>query len=556
MNFNMLVQLFGNISVIAMISLLIGQLNYFRNIIYGKNNWKRIMILSTLFGFMSVIGTENGIRIHDAIANTRIVGSLVGGLIGGPVVGTLAGIIGGIHRYQIGGFTAFACAASTVLVGLLGGIVGTKHDLSKMKWKYILLLGITAELIQKIMVFLVAKPFEAALELELQIAIPTTIITILGLSIFTLIFQNLKMMQDQSGALVANLALTIASRTLPHLRTGLNKGSAEKTADIICEITSVDAVAITNCEKLLCVKGIEWEQPFQGEALAAQVAKAVFQQQNVIYQDKELVFPRNLPFQSVIGAPLYHRNKIIGSLQFYYRSSSFRMSQTHLKLADGLANLLSVQIELAEIEHHTKMRQQAELNALQAQINPHFLFNTLSTIMSYCRTDPEQARSLLGNLSDIFRRNLRNKGNFHSLQEELDGIKSYLEIEKVRFANRLTVLMEIDESLLHVKLPILTLQPIIENAIHHGLSPKISDCLLTIRVARSSHNVKISIEDNGIGMSEERLAEVLNRQSQGIGLSNVHQRLQSVYGNEYGLHLESKSGKGTLVTFEAPLQAP
>lgn len=232
------------------------------------------------------------------------------------------------------------------------------------------------------------------------------------------------------------------------------------------------------------------------------------------------------------------------------------MSQTHLKLADGLANLLSVQIELAEIEHHTKMREQAELNALQAQINPHFLFNTLSTIMSYCRTDPEQARSLLGNLSDIFRRNLRNKGNFHSLQEELDGIKSYLEIEKVRFANRLTVLMEIDESLLHVKLPILTLQPIIENAIHHGLSPKISDCLLTIRVARSSHNVKISIEDNGIGMSEERLAEVLNRQSQGIGLSNVHQRLQSVYGNEYGLHLESKSGKGTLVTFEAPLHGP
>ncbi len=197
--------------------------------------------------------------------------------------------------------------------------------------------------------------------------------------------------------------------------------------------------------------------------------------------------------------------------------NSFKETQTDLNLVDGLAKLLSVQIELAEIEKQTKMRQQAELNALQAQIKPHFLFNTLSTIMSYCRTNPELARNLLGNLSDIFRRNLNNKNNFNSLKEELDGIKSYLEIEKVRFANRLKVTMEIDESLLNMKLPVLTLQPIIENSIHHGLFPKINNCLLFIRVCKNRNHVQIRVEDNGIGINEKRLAEILNHQTKGIG---------------------------------------
>ena len=553
MTFTMLLTLLENISGIAVISLIIGQMDYFRNIVYGKNNWMRIVILSTLFGFLSVIGTEEGIMINDALANTRIVGAVVGGLIGGPVVGFLAGVIGGIHRYSIGGFTAAACAISTVLNGLLGGIISSKMNLLRLKWQHIVLLGLTAEMIQKALVLLMARPFSEALELEGKIAIPTTIVTIAGLLIFTRVFQNLKLMQDQSGALGANLALSIARQTLPDLRTGLNESSAEKTAEIIREMARVDAVAITDQEKLLSVKGHALEHYVQKEALCAQVAKAVLAQSTGIYRDKDLGLPRTLRLKSVIAATLYRQNQKIGTLQFYYKSSSFKTSATNEKLADGLAKLLSVQIELAEIEHQTKMRQQAEVNALQAQINPHFLFNTLGTIMSYCRTDPEQARNLIGHLSDIFRRNLKSKGNDHSLQEELDGIKSYLEIEKVRFANRLKVNMEIDESLLERTLPILTLQPIVENAIHHGLFPKTSDCLLTIRVEPSGQDVKISIEDNGVGISEERLAEIWNRQSEGIGLTNVHDRLQSIYGNEYGLTIQSKPGFGTVVSFVVPL---
>lgn len=553
MTFTMLLGLLENISVIAVIALIIGQLDYFRNMVYGKNNRLRIVILSTLFGFLSVIGTEEGIRINDALANTRIVGAVAGGLIGGPVVGVFAGIIGGIHRYSFGGFTAAACAISTVLTGFLGGFVSTKKNVLRMKWQHIVLLGLTAELIQKVMVLLMAKPFSAALELEIKIAIPTTIVTIAGLLLFSRVFQNLKMMQDQSGALGADLALSIASQTLPHLRTGLNEYSAEKTAEMIREMAKVDAVAITDREKLLSVKGDVLENHLQKKTLCSQVAEAVLAQHSGVYRDKNLVFPSRLRLKSVIAASLYHQNQKIGTLQFYYKSSSFKSSKTNQKLVDGLAKLLSVQIELAEIEHQAKMRQQAEVNALQAQINPHFLFNTLGTIMSYCRTDPDQARTLIGHLSDIFRRNLKSKGNDHSLQEELDGIHSYVEIEKVRFGDRLKVNMEIDESLLDRKLPVLTLQPIVENAIHHGLFPKISDCLLTIRVVPSDQEVKISIEDNGVGMSEERLAEIWSGQSKGIGLANVHQRLQSIYGKEYGLTIQSKPGLGTVVSFAAPL---
>lgn len=552
MTFTMLLQLLENISAIVVISLIIGQLDYFRNIVYGKNNLMRIVILSALFGFLSVIGTEHGIKVNDALANTRIVGALVGGLIGGPVVGFFAGLIGGIHRYSLGGFTAVACGLSTVLAGLLGGIVSKKKDVLRMKGRHIVLLGVTAELIQKVTVLLIARPFDEALKLEAKIAIPTTIVTVIGLFIFMRVFLNLKTMQDQFGALGANLALSIASQTLPHMRTGLNEDSARRTAEIIREMAKVDAVAITDREKLLSVRGDVLEKHVPSEALCAQVAEAVFAENTVVYRDKDYAFLRSLRLKSVIAAPLYHRNERIGTLQFYLKRSSFRTSQTNLKLVDGLANLLSVQIELAEIEHQSKMRQQAEVNALQAQINPHFLFNTLGTIMSYCRTDPEQARRLIGNLSDIFRHNLKSKGNDHSLQEELEGITSYLEIEKVRFANRLKVSMEIDESLLDQKLPILILQPIVENAMHHGLFPKISDCQLIIRAEASGKDVKISIEDNGVGISEERLAEIWSHQPQGIGLANVHRRLQSIYGGEYGLAIDSKPGDGTIVSFRVP----
>ncbi|MBH0333918.1 histidine kinase [Brevibacillus brevis] len=555
MTITMLLGLLENISVIAVIALIIGQLDYFRNIMYGKNNWMRIVILSTLFGFLSVIGTENGLRVNDALANTRIVGAVAGGLIGGPVVGFLAGLIGGIHRYSIGGFTAFACAISTVMNGYLAGIVSTKMNMLRLKWQHIVLIGVTAELIQKVMVLLMAKPFSAALELEVKIAIPTTIMTIAGLLLFTRVFQNLKMMQDQSGALGANLALSIASQTLPHLRTGLNEYSAKKTAELIREMARVDAVAITDREKLLSAQGHELENHLQKETLCAQVAEAVLDHPTGVWCDKDFALTRPPRLKTISAASLYHQNQKIGTLQFYYKTSSSKTSQTNEKLVDGLAKLLSVQIELAEIEHQAKMRKQAEVSALQAQINPHFLFNTLGTIMSYCRTDPDQARNLIGHLSDIFRRNLKSKGNHHSLLEELDGIKSYLEIEKVRFSNRLKVNMEIDETLLECKLPVLTLQPIVENAIHHGLSPKVSDCLLTIRVEPYDHEVKISIEDNGVGISEERLAEIWNSPSKGIGLINVHSRLQSIYGKKYGLTIQSKPGLGTVVSFVAPLSA-
>ncbi|WP_201317897.1 MULTISPECIES: LytS/YhcK type 5TM receptor domain-containing protein [unclassified Paenibacillus] len=555
MDLTILLRLFENVVVVALISLFIGQLNYFRLLIYGKNGWKRTVILSVIFGFLSILGTENGIQIDDALANTRIVGAVVGGLVGGPLVGIFSGIIGGIHRYSIGGFTAAACAISTVLCGLLGGLAGIKYDMLRMKWQHIVLLGLTAELIQKILVLLLAKPFAAALALELKIAIPTTSVTILGVMIFIRIFMNIKLLQDQSGAIAANLALSIASRTLPHLRTGLNETSAKQTAEIIHEIANVDAVVITDCDQTLSIVGVGSDRGLHEKAIYAQVTEAILKQNKmrILSLDKEFAhFHRNFPLKSAVGAKLVHNSKPVGTLQIYYKNS-FKETQTDLNLVDGLAKLLSVQIELAEIEKQTKMRQQAELNALQAQIKPHFLFNTLSTIMSYCRTNPELARNLLGNLSDIFRRNLNNKNNFNSLKEELDGIKSYLEIEKVRFANRLKVTMEIDESLLNMKLPVLTLQPIVENSIHHGLFPKINNCLLFIRVCKNRNHVQIRVEDNGIGINEKRLAEILNNQTKGIGFSNIHRRLQSIYGKDYGLHIKSEPGSGTIVTFEIPM---
>ncbi|WP_248928841.1 LytS/YhcK type 5TM receptor domain-containing protein [Paenibacillus hamazuiensis] len=550
---HILIELIKNISVIALAALLLGQIDFFRSFFYEKNSFARIAVLSALFGFMSVIGTVDGVPVNGALANTRIVGAVVGGVAGGPVVGVISGLIGGIHRYSLGGFTAAACGVSTVFCGLFGGLFGLKFGMSRINWRHILMLGAGAEIIQKTLVLALAKPFEAALDLELKIALPTTAATVVGIAIFMRIFIQIKMMQDQSGAAAANLALDIASRTLPQLRTGLNEKSAEHTAETIYKMTAVDAIAITDFTKVLSYKGIGEHLP-EGKAISLEAIKTVLKEKRVKIAArrsdvKELSAPS--PLKTGVGVPLYHKNEPVGTLQFYFANSS-KLTQTNLKLIDGLAKLLSVQIELAEAENQYRMRQQAELKALQAQINPHFLFNTLSTIMSYCRINPDLARSLLGSLSDLLRRSLNNKSHYHSLKEELDGVVSYLEIEKVRFANRLHISMNIDPAVLNVPVPILTLQPLVENAVRHGLFPKTNDCRLVIGASKIRNQVRIVVEDNGVGIQEQRLSDILSERTKGIGLSNVHNRLRSIYGKEYGVRVKSAPGRGTTITVDIP----
>jgi two-component system LytT family sensor kinase len=207
----------------------------------------------------------------------------------------------------------------------------------------------------------------------------------------------------------------------------------------------------------------------------------------------------------------------------------------------------------ARIEHRLaeqeKLLMAARVEALANQINPHFLFNTLTSISSLIRSKPETARMLIVKLSALLRRLLRSQEHFVTLREELDAVDEYLDIERVRFGPSLVVLKEIDEASLDVIVPSMILQPLVENSIKHGLSRKVGEGRITIRSSRRAGHAVIEVIDNGVGIPSDRLEST---SQYGIGLRNVNERLSVIYGANYALKLQSAPGEGTSARIEIP----
>ena len=191
----------------------------------------------------------------------------------------------------------------------------------------------------------------------------------------------------------------------------------------------------------------------------------------------------------------------------------------------------------------------ARVEALASQINPHFLFNTLTSISSLIRSNPETARTVIVKLSGLLRRLLRSRDHFVTLREELESIDEYLNIELIRFGHQLNVERQIDPSTLDMVVPSMILQPLVENSIKHGFSRKVNGWRLTIRSVRQDAHVIIEVQDDGLGMSAERMSTAL---ADGIGLSNVNERLSVIYGATYRVRISSVPGLGTIIRLKIP----
>jgi two-component system LytT family sensor kinase len=206
------------------------------------------------------------------------------------------------------------------------------------------------------------------------------------------------------------------------------------------------------------------------------------------------------------------------------------------------------------LEQHQQLLLKARMDALTAQINPHFLFNTLNTVSSLIRYDPDTARGVVIKLSNILRRLLRKHETFVPLQEELDFIDDYLDIEVARFGrDNLVIHKQIDDNTLDAFVPSMLLQPIVENALKHGLAAKLGGGELTIRTESQDGRLVITIEDNGVGISKERMAQVFE---DGIGISNVHERLRVLYGADFRMDISSREGEGTRTLIDIPEIVP
>ena len=202
------------------------------------------------------------------------------------------------------------------------------------------------------------------------------------------------------------------------------------------------------------------------------------------------------------------------------------------------------------LERHQQLLLKARMDALSSQINPHFLFNTLNTVSSLIRFDPDLARGVVLKLSNILRRLLRKHETFVPLKEELDFIDDYLDIEVARFGHdNLEFVKAIDDAALEAFVPSMLLQPIVENCIKHGLAPKLEGGRIQLRATNRDNRLRVEIEDNGMGISEEKMPHVY---VEGIGLSNVRERLRVLYGTDFRLSIESRPGEGTVIRIDIP----
>ncbi|GAB5045898.1 LytS/YhcK type 5TM receptor domain-containing protein [Thermodesulfovibrio sp. TK110] len=540
------------LGIIATVAFILSRMPALGRVLSRKPSTKDKLILTVVCGGLGILGTFGAVEIHGALANSRVVGVMVGGLLGGPLVGAAAGFIAGVHRYFVGGFTAFSCGLSAVVEGFLGGIVYRYWKKGLIPWHVAWLAGFTGEIIQMLIILTFAKPFSEAVELVRIIAIPMITVNSIGVAIFMLIIKSAVEHQERVAAMQAKATLNITNLILPHLRQGLNENSAGKIAEIILDTLPVAAVAITDRKKILAHIGTGSDHHLAGHPLLTKATLNAIKTGEIQIANKKEEIGCSNPkcrLSSAVIVPLKRRQEVIGTLKLYHEREN-SITSVNLEVARGLAHIFSTQLEIVELETLARLKTEAELKSLQAQIHPHFIFNALNTIISLIRIEPAKAKDLLLSLATFLRYSLKKEKEI-PLREELSYVEAYLSIEQARYKDKLTVHYYIEPTVdLDIPVPPFTIQPLVENAVKHGLKPKIEGGEILIRIFDSEDSIVISVEDNGVGISNsfQRLSE----KGSGLGLYLVNERLKRFYGEESILNIQSFPGIGTEVTFKIP----
>jgi two-component system, LytTR family, sensor kinase len=346
--------------------------------------------------------------------------------------------------------------------------------------------------------------------------------------------------------------LHTASLTTPVLREGLTVGSAERSVGHLRDLLGVPAVALTDTVAMLA-----WDGRFNHHAeQSAMLAASVVESGGTAVRDR-----RDLPcsdpgcsLRQAVVTPLLVEDRVVGTLQAFAPSASAGL----VRATHEVARWVSGNLELAELDASRTRLMEAEVRALRAQISPHFIYNSLTAIASFVRTDPERARELLLEFADFTRYSFRRHGDFTTLAEELRSIERYLALEKARFGDRLLVTLRVAQEVLPAAVPFLTLQPLVENAVRHGLEGKPGAGTVTIIAEDHGRECLISVEDDGVGEDPEKVRRALGGDVSvdSVGLGNVDARLRTAFGDDFGLVVETAPGAGTKVIVRVPKFAP
>ncbi len=346
--------------------------------------------------------------------------------------------------------------------------------------------------------------------------------------------------------------LHTASLASPALREGLTAESAERSIKHLRTLLGSPALALTDTDGLLAWDGVGAHHADQ----VARIAAATLERGNTRFYDRidlECAQP-GCPVRNAVVSPLVVEERVVGTLQVFATHPTAGLARA----SDEVANWVSGQLELAELDASRRRLMEAEVRALRAQISPHFIYNSLSAIASFVRTDPERARELLLEFADFTRYSFRKHGEYTTLAEELRSVERYLLLEQARFGDRLRVRLSVAPEVLTIAVPFLCLQPLVENAVRHGLAHTEDGGQIRISAADLGQACQIEVEDDGIGEDPDVVRRALagDTDSDSVGLGNVDSRLRNAYGDDYGLVVETAPGAGTKVVLRVPKFAP
>ncbi|OCA52553.1 sensor histidine kinase [Photorhabdus namnaonensis] len=554
--FNLVLLLLQQMCVYLVIAWLLSKTPLFIPLLQVTVRLSHKLLCYFTFSIFCIMGTYFGLHVGDSIANTRAIGAVLGGLLGGPGVGALVGLTGGLHRYSLGGMTAFSCMISTIIEGLIGGIIHSyltkRGQINRLinPWTAAVV-TFCAEIIQMGVLLLLARPYSEALALVKNIAIPMIITNSIGSAMFIRILLDRRAIFEKYTSAFSAQALKIAVYTEGILRKGFNENNSMKVAKVIYQQLEIGAVAITDREKLLAFIGIGSDHHLPGTPIASEQSRRAIENNEVVYADgNEIPYRCSINPTCKLGStlviPLQGENQqVIGAIKLYEAKNRL-FSSINRPLGEGIASLLSAQILAGQYERNKQSLLQSEIKLLHAQVNPHFLFNALNTLQAVIRRDSYQAGQLVQYLSTFFRKNLKRSEEIVTLSDEIEHVNAYLQIEKARFRDHLQISIELPESLLHAKLPAFSLQPIVENAIKHGTSQLLETGKVTIRAHQQNQLLILEVEDNAGLYKSVSMGD-------GLGMSLVDKRLRLRYGENYGVQIDCQPEKFTRVILHLPL---
>jgi two-component system, LytTR family, sensor kinase len=342
--------------------------------------------------------------------------------------------------------------------------------------------------------------------------------------------------------------LHLATRAAEHLRGGIEAAGSARAVRDLRALLDCEALALAGPGGVLALDGHGDEVRAAAERIAEQVRSSgrVQVERQAVRAGRETL--------DAVAAAIFVGDEAVGAVVAFSRSA-----RPGLVRATGeVARWVATQLELAELDTSRAALAEAEVRALRAQISPHFIYNALNAIASFINTDPATARELVLEFADFTRYSFRRHGDFTTVAEELRSVDGYLRLERARFGERLGVTLQIAPEVLSTIIPFLSVQPLVENAVRHGLEAKEGRGALAITATDSGSFAIITVEDDGVGIDPELARAVLAGQGAGehVGLHNVDARLRQVYGEGFGLVVETNVGSGTLVTMRVPKSQP